>query len=66
MTSDRAETQIESLECPYCGEWIDIVIDCSVGRQKYIEDCSVCCRPIVITTDFSDGEVSVVARSENE
>lgn len=41
---------IESIEifCPYCGEGIGILIDCSVGRQSYLEDCQVCCRPISI------------------
>lgn len=32
--------------CPYCGEEIDTFIDTSAGNQHYIEDCSVCCRPI--------------------
>jgi transcription elongation factor Elf1 len=34
--------------CPYCGEHISMVIDTSVQRQTYIEDCEVCCRPIQI------------------
>ena len=34
--------------CPYCGEIIEILIDCSVAKQSYIEDCQVCCRPIDI------------------
>ena len=32
--------------CPYCGEKIEVLIDCSVDEQQYIEDCEVCCRPI--------------------
>lgn len=35
--------------CPYCGEAIDIVVDLSVDEQSYIEDCSVCCRPITFS-----------------
>ncbi|MFT4249474.1 MAG: CPXCG motif-containing cysteine-rich protein [Pseudomonas sp.] len=55
------------IACPYCGEWIDIVVDSSVERQQYIEDCQVCCRPIVIDVAVDeDGEVRVQARSENE
>ncbi len=34
------------VQCPYCGEIIQIEIDPSVEEQDYIEDCSVCCRPI--------------------
>ncbi len=39
---------IEPIQCPYCGESIDVVIDDSVDHQRYVEDCSVCCRPINI------------------
>jgi len=35
-----------TITCPYCGESITVVIDCSVDEQQYIEDCEVCCRPI--------------------
>ena len=34
------------INCPYCGEAISVLIDCSVAEQDYIEDCQVCCRPI--------------------
>jgi hypothetical protein len=34
--------------CPYCGEQISIVVDLSVRRQTYVEDCEVCCNPIEI------------------
>jgi hypothetical protein len=32
--------------CPYCGERIVTTVDRSGGSAQYIEDCSVCCRPI--------------------
>jgi transcription elongation factor Elf1 len=34
--------------CPYCGQDISMVLDLSVGRQSYVEDCEVCCKPIEI------------------
>lgn len=34
------------IDCPYCGESIDVLLDASVDEQSYIEDCQVCCRPI--------------------
>jgi hypothetical protein len=54
--------------CPYCGESIEILVDDSVEQQNYIEDCSVCCCPIVftITADPVTGDVDVQALSENE
>ena len=55
------------IDCPYCGEPLEIAVDASVGDQDYIEDCQVCCKPIQfrIRVD-ADGEVSVDVRSEDE
>jgi len=41
--------------CPYCGEEISMVLETSVHRQTYIEDCEVCCRPIEIRYAVEDG-----------
>ncbi len=35
-------------QCPYCGESVEILVDCSVSKQNHIEDCHVCCCPIVL------------------
>ncbi len=56
-----------NVQCPYCGEMIDILIDCSTPHQSYIEDCQVCCRPINFDVTVSqDGELTVLASHENE
>jgi len=61
------DSQTADLTCPYCGEEIEVAVDCSVRRQVYVEDCQVCCRPIVITLMSSDGEVeSIEGRTEDE
>ena len=53
--------------CPYCGEVIEILVDQSLPEQEYVEDCQVCCRPIVFNVLIdADGDVAVSARSENE
>ena len=55
------------IQCPYCGEQIDVFVDCSVRRQEYIEDCSVCCRPIVITVVAGpEGVESIEVRTEDD
>jgi len=61
------ELSEKHIGCPYCGETISILVDDSLHEQSYVEDCQVCCRPIVmdIAVD-SDGDVSVSARAENE
>ena len=34
------------VECPYCGEVVEITLDAAGGAvQDYVEDCPVCCRP---------------------
>jgi len=56
-----------SLQCPYCWESIEIVVDRSEGDHEYIEDCSVCCRPIVLSVSGTGStELSVNARSEDD
>ena len=58
--------QTHSLDCPYCGETIQIVVDCSVSNQDYIEDCQVCCRPINLYVTIDGNNVQVHASHENE
>ncbi len=62
---------LESMEqevcCPYCGEWIVLVVDGSVSRQIYIEDCSVCCCPMVISVTIDRNEtITVMVKREND
>lgn len=53
--------------CPYCGETITIIVDDSVPEQTYIEDCEVCCRPIVMhATADVDGDVRIDVRTDSE
>lgn len=53
--------------CPYCGEEIQLLIDCSINQQDYIEDCQVCCRPIqVLATIDEEGWPSLVLKAEDE
>lgn len=53
--------------CPYCGEQIELIIDCSIPEQEYIEDCEVCCRPISLIVSINEnGKASVFPKHENE
>jgi hypothetical protein len=57
MNHDRddeelADAIIDSVpvECPYCGEAVDLMIDEGGGEgQSYVEDCPVCCQPWEVT-----------------
>lgn len=59
-----------AIDCPYCGEPIDLLIDASVPSQSYIEDCQVCCRPINLSVEVDEDDpqdgVRVRAAGENE
>ena len=58
--------QTHSLDCPYCGEIIQIVVDCSILDQSYIEDCQVCCRPINLSISIDEDNIHIQATHENE
>jgi len=59
---------LESLyiQCPFCWENFEIIVDCSVESQEYVEDCEVCCRPIVMNVDVSiEGKPQVEVSRES-
>lgn len=58
--------ETESYDCPYCGEPAEAVLDLSGGDHEYIEDCPVCCRPIIFDLQVHGDEWMLSVRSENE
>jgi len=54
------------VQCPYCGEPIELMVEDADELQEYIEDCQVCCRPIVVTVALEDGLLQVRVRAEND
>ena len=53
--------------CPYCGESISILVDASLDYQEYVEDCEVCCSPIIINIEITYNEdILISTRKENE
>jgi len=54
--------------CAFCGEENEVFVDTSAGRrQTFTEDCTVCCRPNLITLIIDDdGEVDVEVTQEYE
>ena len=59
-------TGVRTITCPHCGEAIEVVVDLSVPEQSYVEDCSVCCRPILLTIEVADGENAEIAVEATE
>lgn len=57
-----------SVQCPYCGEIVDIALDPSGGKvQQYVEDCAVCCQPWNVAVRFeTDGTADVTVSAQDE
>ena len=56
-----------NVQCPYCGESMELMIDCSTEQQEYTEDCQVCCKPMtVLVTIAGDDVPDVEVLRENE
>ncbi|VAW99895.1 hypothetical protein MNBD_GAMMA21-2397 [hydrothermal vent metagenome] len=58
--------------CPYCGEHFSTMLDLSQdqnnGSHEYIEDCQICCRPILfsIGQDPVTDEFNVQLRRDDD
>ena len=56
------------VECPYCGESIEITLDPGSGStQQYVEDYEVCCQPWHVNVQYDNeghAEVSVSPLTE--
>jgi len=61
MNSASLETQ--KTHCPHCGEVIELVID-GYADQEYIEDCQVCCRPMMVSVFIGAESVDVMVSEE--
>ena len=62
-----ALVETATIQCPYCWERLEIVVDCSVPAQQYVEDCEICCRPIILSIDVDEhGLPSVDPQPEND
>jgi len=46
-----------SIQCTFCGQPIEVVLDDNEGEQNLITDCEVCCRPIEIRARIANQEV---------
>ncbi|MBU6248704.1 MAG: CPXCG motif-containing cysteine-rich protein [Xanthomonadaceae bacterium] len=55
------------IDCPYCGEPIEILVEPAEESHRYIEDCQVCCRPITVSVQVDmDGSVTVGAGAQDD
>lgn len=57
-----------NLACPHCGEPITLLLDLASGSQSYVEDCEVCCQPIIVSlsVDHQQDDYYVDLRREQD
>ncbi len=53
LMSDLVE---HSFTCPACWAPISMLLDLSQGGHTFVEDCEVCCRPLLISFETMAGE----------
>ena len=46
-----------NVQCPFCGQRFELVIDTSIASQRFTTDCEVCCRPFEIIAECEPGEI---------
>lgn len=51
-------TEQFSVECPYCGEEVEIYLESDV-RGTFVQDCEVCCNPWLVRTGRDGDERTV-------
>jgi hypothetical protein len=58
--------ETHNVQCPYCGETVELDIEPLEEAQSFIEDCSACCRPIQVeVATNADDEIEVIATRTN-
>jgi hypothetical protein len=54
------------IPCPYCNETLYIEPEPADQVIEYVEDCHVCCRPILIKVEYSEDGSRITAEKENQ
>ncbi len=53
--------------CTHCGEPNETLFDPSGGLdQRYVEDCTVCCHPLVLHVRYDPASDTIVVHAEEE
>ena len=60
--------QSADLDCPWCWVSNSLLLDCSAGDSELVEDCTVCCRPMLLRIQVDeDGQLlGVEVTREND
>jgi len=47
----------EPIQCPFCGQSFELLIDTSLPLQQLTTDCEICCRPFEVSVECEPGQV---------
>ncbi|MGD0350573.1 MAG: CPXCG motif-containing cysteine-rich protein [Verrucomicrobiota bacterium] len=47
----------ENIQCPFCSQKFEVVIDTTLPFQRFTTDCEVCCRPFEVIAECEPGEI---------
>ena len=47
----------DKIQCPFCGQAFDLVVDTSAASQRFTTDCEICCRPFEVVAECEPGEI---------
>jgi len=50
-----------TIECPFCGQSMELLLDTSIESQRFVTDCEVCCRPFEVAAECEPGAVVSVS-----
>jgi transcription elongation factor Elf1 len=53
------------VQCPFCGQAFEVVVDTSVPQQRFTTDCEICCRPFEVVAECEPGEILSLDVLEN-
>lgn len=45
------------VQCPFCGQRFDLVVDTSSSSQRFSTECEICCRPFEVMAECEPGEI---------
>ncbi|HED17597.1 MAG TPA: CPXCG motif-containing cysteine-rich protein [Gammaproteobacteria bacterium] len=55
-----------TISCPYCGESQVKVVDLADMTGEYIEDCEVCCQPMILVLSMPANKLTATVTREDE
>jgi len=64
-TEDTEDRGIVWIDCPYCGERVEILVEADLAGEM-VWDCEVCCRPWSVRVERGEEGPRITARTLDE